>query len=106
MTYHFRLPNNPPEQPKQTAPGGTWDFQLRPTFWLGLTMCDTESAPEYTKTCTPDSDVNDLVGTNPNSPAYIGKHPGNAFMELQFYGPATCRSSRASAAPRRSGAPP
>jgi hypothetical protein len=27
------------------------------------------------------------VGTNPAKRNYIGKHPGNAFMELQFYGP-------------------
>ena len=27
------------------------------------------------------------MGTNPKAPDYIGKHPGNAFMELQFYGP-------------------
>ena len=50
-------------------------------------MCDSESAPEFTKTCTPDSDRNNLVGTNPAAPDYIGKHPGNAFLELQFYGP-------------------
>ena len=65
----------------------TWNFQLRPTFWFGLTLCDSESAPEFTKICTPDSDANDLVGTDPSKPDYIGKHPGNAFMELQFYGP-------------------
>ena len=69
------------------GPARTWNFQLRPTFWFGLTLCDTESAPEYTKTCTPDSDANDLVGTDPSTPDYIGKHPGNAYMELQFYGP-------------------
>ena len=65
----------------------TWNFQLRPTFWFGLTLCDTESAPEFTKTCKPDSDSNNLVGTNPKAPNYIGKHPGNAYMELQFYPP-------------------
>ena len=70
------------------APGTTtWHFQLRPTFWFGLTLCDTESAPEFTKNCNPDTDANNLVNPNPNSPDYIGKHPGNAFMELQFYGP-------------------
>ncbi len=52
-----------------------------------MTLCDTESAPEFTKTCTPDSDKNDLTGTNPKAANYIGKHPGNAFMELQFYPP-------------------
>jgi hypothetical protein len=31
--------------------------------------------------------ANDLVNPNPAAPDYIGRHPGNAFMELQFYGP-------------------
>ena len=88
MTYTITLPKDPKTQPNASGAGGaTWNFQLRPTFWFGLTLCDTESAPEFTKTCTPDSDRNNLVGSNPNAPDYIGKHPGNAFMELQFYGP-------------------
>ena len=88
MTYTITLPRDPKKQPNKSGVGGsTWNFQLRPTFWFGLTLCDSESAPEYTKKCTPDSDANDLVGTNPKAPDYIGKHPGNAFMELQFYGP-------------------
>ena len=29
---------------------------------------DTESAPEFTKTCTPNSDANNLVGTDPSAP--------------------------------------
>jgi hypothetical protein len=88
MTYTVTLPRNPRAFPNASGAGGTtWDFQLRPTFWFGLTLCDTESSPEFTKTCKPDSDSNDLVGTNPAAPDYIGKHPGNAYMELQFYGP-------------------
>jgi hypothetical protein len=88
MTYTVTLPKDPKQQPNASGAGGTtWNFQLRPTFWFGLTLCDTESAPEFTKTCTPDSDSNNLVGTNPAAPDYIGNHPGNAFMELQFYGP-------------------
>jgi hypothetical protein len=88
MTYTVTLPRDPKKQPNASGKGGTtWNFQLRPTFWFGLTMCDTESAPEFTKQCTPDSDRNNLVGTNPAAPDYIGKHPGNAYMELQFYGP-------------------
>jgi hypothetical protein len=87
LTYTVTLPKDPVRQPSAAGPGPTWNFQLRPTFWLGLTLCDTESAPEFTQRCTPDSDANNLVGTNPNKPDYIGKHPGNAFMELQFYGP-------------------
>ena len=76
MTYQLQLPTNPPVKPKQNGGGGTWDFQLRPTFWLGLTMCDTESAPEYTRVCQPDSDVNaKFESANPNSPAYLGSAP-------------------------------
>ena len=88
ITYVMTLPKDPNARPSASgAGGGTWNFQLRPTFWFGLTLCDTESAPEFTKTCTPDSDANNLVGTDPTAADYIGKHPGNAFMELQFYGP-------------------
>ncbi len=87
ITYDLRLPKEPPIKPQNDGSGGTWNFELRPTFWFGLTLCDSESAPEYTKKCTPDSDKNDLVGSNPAKKDYIGKHPGNAFLELQFYGP-------------------
>ena len=88
MTYVMTLPRDPKAQPNATGAGGTtWNFQLRPTFWFGMTLCDTQSAPEFTTSCTPDSDQNNLVSSDPNSPNYIGKHPGNAFMELQFYGP-------------------
>ena len=88
MTYTMTLPRDPKTQPNASGAGGTtWNFQLRPTFWFGMTLCDSQSAPEFTKNCTPDSDKNNLVSSNPKSPNYIGKHPGNAFMELQFYGP-------------------
>jgi hypothetical protein len=88
MTYTVTLPKDPKKQPNASGAGGTtWNFQLRPTFWFGMTLCDTQSAPEFTHKCTPDSDANNLVGTNPKARDYIGKHPGNAFMELQFYGP-------------------
>ena len=88
MTYTTVLPRDPKVQPNASGAGGTtWNFELRPTFWFGLTLCDSQSAPEFTTQCTPDSNGNNLVGSNPNAPNYIGKHPGNAFMELQFYGP-------------------
>ncbi|MGZ4602461.1 MAG: hypothetical protein ACXV0U_02550 [Kineosporiaceae bacterium] len=88
MTYVVTLPKDPKAQPTASgAHGTTWNFQLRPAFWFGLTLCDGESAPEYTTTCVPDSDKNDLVGTDPSKKDYIGKHPGNAYMELQFYEP-------------------
>ena len=87
FTYQVTLPKDPSQKPKNDGSGGTWNFQLRPTFWFGLTLCDTESAPEFTKTCTPDSDANALEGLDPTAADYMGKHPGNAYMELQFYGP-------------------
>jgi hypothetical protein len=88
MTYTMTLPKDPKEQPNASGKGGTtWNFQLRPTFWFGMTLCDTQSAPNFTHKCKPDTDANNLVGTNPKAPDYIGKHPGNAFMELQFYAP-------------------
>ena len=88
MTYTMTLPRDPKTQPNASGAGGTtWNFQLRPAFWFGMTLCDSQSAPEFTTNCTPDSNSNNLVSGNPKSPKYIGKHPGNAFMELQFYGP-------------------
>src|SRR5215472_6268730 len=88
MTYTFTLPKDPAQQPNASGAGGTtWNFELRATFWFGLTMCDNQSAPEFTTACTPDSDANNLVGSNPKASDYIGRHPGTAFMELQFYGP-------------------
>ena len=37
--------------------------------------------------CTPDSDSNIFDRSDPAKPGYIGKHPGTAFMEMQFYPP-------------------
>jgi len=37
------------QQPNKTGVGGsTWNFQLRPTFWFGLALCDNQSAPNFT----------------------------------------------------------
>ena len=41
----------------------------------------------HSSTCTPDSDTNIFDGSNPAAADYIGKHPGTAFMEMQFYPP-------------------
>ncbi len=74
--------------PNQAGTAGTWNFQLHPAFWLGMALCDNQSAPEFTHDpCTPDSDTNIFDGTNPAGPDYIGKHPGTAFLEVQFYPP-------------------
>jgi hypothetical protein len=86
-TYFLRLPKDPPRMPNQQGTGGTFNFQLHVAFWFGMAMCDTESAPEFTKSCTPDSDTNIFDSGDPNDAHYIGKHPGTAFMEMQFYPP-------------------
>ena len=88
LTYTLTLPRNPPVRPNNAGTAGTWDFQLRATFWIGLTLCDSESSPNFTKTCVPNSDDNARFrSTDPQSPNYLGRSPGNAFMELQFYEP-------------------
>jgi hypothetical protein len=86
--YTLKLPSDPKVMPNQAGTGGTWNFQLHPAFWFGMAMCDNQSAPEFTHApCTPNSDTNIFDGTNPSAPDYIGKHPGTAFMEMQFYPP-------------------
>jgi hypothetical protein len=86
--YQLRLPKDPPRLPNQQGTGGTFNFQLRPTFWFGMAMCDNQSSPEFTHApCTPDSDSNIFDSGDPNDAHYIGKHPGTAFMEMQFYPP-------------------
>ena len=89
--YLFRLPKDPPTLPKQDGTGGTFNFQLHPAFWFGMAMCDTQSFPEYSQTCTPDSDSNIFDDVNPDSEHYLGHHPGAAFMEMQFYPPGWAR---------------
>jgi hypothetical protein len=92
--YHVTLPTDPPVAPSQDGTGTTWNFQLRPAFWFGMAMCDDQSAPNPGVPCPRDSDKNIKTSTNPNSPNYIGKTPGTAFMEMQFYppgwGPISC----------------
>ena len=88
LSYDITLPKNAKVTPKQDGTGGTYDFQRRATFWFSITMCDTESAPNFTKTCNPNDDANARFrSADPRSPNYLGRSPGNAFMELQFYTP-------------------
>jgi hypothetical protein len=87
-SYLVRLPKDPPHQPNQQGTGGTFNFQLHPAIWFGMALCDNESAPEFTHApCAADSDTNIFDSGDVNDPHYIGKHPGTAFMELQFYPP-------------------
>jgi hypothetical protein len=92
--YTLDLPKDPPTTPVQDGSGGTFNFQLHPAFWFGMAMCDDQSAPNpggssfgTTVPCTPDSDANVFNSSDPTSPTYIGRHPGTAFMEMQFYPP-------------------
>ena len=93
-TYAMTLPTDPPKLPRQDGSGGTFNFQLHPAFWFGMAMCDDQSAPNpggsslgATVPCTPDSDSNIYNSSDATSPHYIGRHPGTAFMEMQFYPP-------------------
>ena len=92
--YRLRLPKDPQTLPKQDGTGGTFNFQLHPAFWVGMALCDDQSAPNPGGSsvgpnilCTPKSDSNIFDGSNPSKADYIGKHPGTAFMEMQFYPP-------------------
>ena len=94
MTYSLTLPTDPPTLPTQDGTGGTFNFQLHPTFWFGMAMCDDQSDPNPGGSsvgpnvlCAPDSNSNIYNSPDPTSPSYIGRHPGPAFMELQFYPP-------------------
>jgi hypothetical protein len=86
--YRFVVPKDPPIKPKQDGSGGTFNFQDRIAWWFGMALCDNQSAPEFTHDpCKADSDSNIFDGADPTKPDYIGRHPGTAFLELQFYPP-------------------
>lgn len=86
--YRLVLPKDPPAHPKQDGTGGTFNFQTRIAFWFGVALCDNQSAPEFTHApCKPNTDANIFDGADPTKPDYIGRHPGTAFLELQFYPP-------------------
>ncbi len=89
--YNLTLPKDPPKLPKQDGSGGAFNFQLHVAFWFGMAMCDTQSFPEFTGTCVADSDTNIFDNSDPNANDFIGKHPGTAFMEMQFYPPGWVR---------------
>ena len=86
-TYLVQLPAEPRTPPNQQGSGGTPNFELHPAFWFGMAMCDTQSFPNYSTNCASDSDANIYTSPDPASPHYVGKHPGTAFMEMQFYPP-------------------
>ena len=86
--YHLTIPQDPKVMPNQAGTAGTWNFQLHPAFWLGMALCDNQSAPEFTHAaCVADSDSNIFDAASEADPKYIGHHPGTAFLEVQFYPP-------------------
>jgi hypothetical protein len=92
--YFLRLPKDPPTAPKQDGSGGTFNFQLHPAFWVGMALCDDQSAPNPGGSpgrpnipCKADSDSNIYDDSDPTSSRYIGNHPGSGFMEMQFFPP-------------------
>jgi hypothetical protein len=78
--YQVKLPVEPPGE-TINQPGKSYSFLLNGSVWFGMALCDSQSYPETTSTCTPDSDSNIAdPGVTPN-------HAGEAFSELQFYPP-------------------
>ncbi|HLJ86209.1 MAG TPA: hypothetical protein VKZ53_05260 [Candidatus Angelobacter sp.] len=87
FTTTLTLPLDPPTPPKQDGTGGTFNFQLHSAIWFGMILCDTQSAPNFTNVCIPNTDANIFEDASPSSAHFIGHHPGSAFLELQFYPP-------------------
>jgi hypothetical protein len=87
LTTILTLPTDPPTPPQQDGTGGTFSFQLHPAFWFGMVLCDSQSSPNFTNVCNPDTDANIFENPDPNSPRFVGHHPGSAVLELQFYPP-------------------
>ena len=78
MQYNMTVPSDPsPKNPLSRS----YHFELNGAMWFGMALCDTQSYPEQVSTCTPNSDLNIV------DPAVSPKHPGTAFLELQFYPP-------------------
>jgi hypothetical protein len=87
-SYRLVIPKEPPVLPNQAGTAGTFNFENHIAFWFGMALCDNQSGPEFTNApCTPDTDSNIFDGSDPTKPDYIGRHPGTAFLEVQFYPP-------------------
>jgi hypothetical protein len=78
MTYNVTLPQEPTGAFDNSK---SYSAQDTPAFWFGMAMCDTQSYPEQSSQCTPDTDSNIVI------PGTTKSAPGVAFMELQFYPP-------------------
>jgi len=96
VTFQMVLPKDPPTRPQQDGSGGTDSFQLHPTFWIGMNVCDSQGSPNpdgtaldghATVPCKADSNANIYESSNPKSSHYMGLGPGQAYEEMQFYPP-------------------
>src|ERR1700730_4937884 len=92
-----------PVEPTASADaGGVNSFRLYTALWFGMALCDSQSAPEFTHAeCKPDSDSNIFDGSDPTMPDYAGHRFGGAYMELQFYPPATSGQNPPSCDPNK-----
>jgi hypothetical protein len=63
--YLLTLPKDPPTLPTQDGRGGTFEFQLNVAFWFGMVLCDSQSFPNFTHTCRPDTDDNIFDDADP-----------------------------------------
>ena len=79
VSYVQTLPRDPSAAPTVHGPlkDTTHFFELMPTLWYAMALCDPNSYPLLP--CKPDSDSNSPHGNYPGG--------GSAFLELQFYPP-------------------
>ncbi len=79
VTWIQTLPRDPKALPTVRGPHKdvTHFFELMPTLWYSMALCDPNSFPLLP--CKPDSDTNSPHGNYPGG--------GSAFLELQFYPP-------------------
>ena len=72
-------------RPAPARPGTSSSTRRSGSGW----RCATPSRSRSTTRARarPTATRNIFDGTDPSSPNYIGKHPGTAFMEMQFYPP-------------------
>jgi hypothetical protein len=88
VQYHLTIPTEPTTTASSFSLSKGYDFELHPAFWFGMAMCDTQSYPEASSSCTPDSDSNIV---DPTSTTQSRQAPGAAYQELQFYPPGWVR---------------
>jgi hypothetical protein len=85
VSWTLRLGRDPAAAPTVASPGhdvAHW-FELSPTPWFSMALCNPDSFP--LTSCTPNSDSNAPTCVGPNCTFGLGG--GSAFMEMQFYPP-------------------